>query len=128
LTKTRENCDLRITICGWRGLWRGVFPRVPTLGKPKRLSRHSFKLVSQRDYRPRPKGIVANFSGTGPMALDHEILTVKDICEILQINQSTVYKLVREGRIPAFRIGSDWRFQKEGIVRWMAEQTKGAPQ
>jgi excisionase family DNA binding protein len=62
------------------------------------------------------------------MALDHEILTVKDICEILQINQSTVYKLVREGRIPAFRIGSDWRFQKEGIVRWMAEQTKGAPQ
>jgi excisionase family DNA binding protein len=62
------------------------------------------------------------------MALDHEILTVKDICEILRVNQSTIYKLVREGRIPGFRIGSDWRFLKEGIVRWMAEQTKGAPQ
>ena len=62
------------------------------------------------------------------MAIGDEILTVKEVCKLLQVHQSTVYKLIKEGRIPAFRIGSDWRFQKEGIVRWMAEQTKGAPQ
>jgi len=55
------------------------------------------------------------------MASDHEVLTVKEVCELLQVHQSTVYKLIKEGRIPAFRIGSDWRFLKDRIVRWMAE-------
>ena len=63
-----------------------------------------------------------------PRALGHEILTVKEICELLQLHQATVYKLAKEGRIPAFRIGSDWRFRKEEIARWMAEQIKGAAQ
>ena len=62
------------------------------------------------------------------MAIDHEILTVKEISELLKVHQGTVYKMVREGRIPAFKIGSDWRFQKDQVVRWMAEQTIGAAQ
>ena len=62
------------------------------------------------------------------MALDHEILTVKEVGEILRVHPSTLYRLVREGRIPAFRVGTDWRFRKEGIERWMIEQTRGDPQ
>jgi excisionase family DNA binding protein len=46
--------------------------------------------------------------------------------EILQVNPSTVYKLVKEGRIPAFRIGTEWRFRKKEIVRWILEQTRAA--
>jgi excisionase family DNA binding protein len=57
------------------------------------------------------------------MASDHEVLTVKEVCELLQVHQSTVYKLIKEGRIPAFRIGSDWRFLKDRIVRWMEEHS-----
>jgi excisionase family DNA binding protein len=60
-----------------------------------------------------------------PKALGHEILTLKDVCELLQVHQSTVYKLIKEGRIPAFKIGTDWRFLRDRIVRWMVEQTKG---
>jgi hypothetical protein len=34
-----------------------------------------------------------------------------------------------QGRqIPAFKIGSDWRFQKDQVVHWIAEQTIGAAQ
>ena len=62
------------------------------------------------------------------MALDREILTVKEVGEALRVHPSTLYRLVREGRIPAFRVGSEWRFRKEGIVRWMIEQTRGDPQ
>jgi excisionase family DNA binding protein len=62
------------------------------------------------------------------MALDDEILTVKEVCGILQIDKTTLYKLVKKGRIPAFKIGSEWRFRTDEVVRWMAEQTKGAPQ
>ena len=63
-----------------------------------------------------------------PKALGHEILTVKDVCELLKVNQGTLYKLIKEGRIPAFKIGSEWRFQKDQIVHWIAEQTIGAAQ
>ncbi len=57
------------------------------------------------------------------MARDYEILTVKEVCDLLRIHPSTVYKLTREGRIPSFRVGSDWRFRKDVIGRWLAEQT-----
>jgi excisionase family DNA binding protein len=59
--------------------------------------------------------------------MDHEILTVKEVCGILQIDKSTVYKLIKEGRLPAFRIGTDWRVQKAGTMPWLAEQTNGTP-
>jgi excisionase family DNA binding protein len=59
---------------------------------------------------------------------DHEILTIKEVSELLKIHQATVYKMIRESRIPAFKIGSDWRFQKDQVVHWIAEQTIGAAQ
>jgi excisionase family DNA binding protein len=62
------------------------------------------------------------------MTIDHEILTVKELSDLLKIHQSTVYRLTKEGRIPAFRIGSEWRFRKDQIVHWIAEQTIAAAQ
>ena len=63
-----------------------------------------------------------------PMEIDHEILTIKEICDLLQVHQSTIYKMVRQGKIPCFRVGSDWRFRKDLIERWMAEKSMAAPQ
>jgi excisionase family DNA binding protein len=62
------------------------------------------------------------------VAIDREALTVTEVCEVLRVHQSTVDKLIKEGRLPAFRIGTDWPIRKAVIVRWLAEQTKGAPQ
>jgi excisionase family DNA binding protein len=62
------------------------------------------------------------------MALDQEILTVKEISELLKIHHSTVYRMIRESRIPAFKVGSDWRFRTDEIEHWMIEQTKSGPQ
>ena len=59
---------------------------------------------------------------------DDDILTVKEICDLLQVHPSTVYKLIREGRIPSFRIGSEWRFRKDVIRRWMAEKSLNSSQ
>jgi excisionase family DNA binding protein len=55
------------------------------------------------------------------MADDRDILTVREICELLQVHPSTIYKLIRQGKIPSFRIGRDWRFRKDVIMRWMAQ-------
>jgi excisionase family DNA binding protein len=61
------------------------------------------------------------------MATEHEIMTVKEVCELLQVDRTTIYRLIRQGRIQ-FPNRLDWRFRKDGIVRWMVEQTKGGPQ
>jgi excisionase family DNA binding protein len=62
------------------------------------------------------------------IASEPEILTVKEVCELLRVTQGTVYKLVKQGRIPAFKIGTDWRFRTDEIAHWLAEQSKGTPQ
>jgi excisionase family DNA binding protein len=62
------------------------------------------------------------------MAIEPEILTVKEVSELLKLHESTVYKMIREGRIPVFMIGAEWRFLKDQIVHWMAEQTIRAVQ
>ena len=55
-----------------------------------------------------------------------EVLTMEEICDLLQVHKSTVYKLVRRGSIPGFRVGSDWRFRRDVIERWLSEKSVGA--
>ena len=57
------------------------------------------------------------------MAANDEVLTVKEVCDLLQVHPSTLHKLVRQGSIPSFRVGIDWRFRKDVIERWTIEQS-----
>jgi excisionase family DNA binding protein len=47
-----------------------------------------------------------------------EVMTVKDLSDYLQCNQSTIYRLLKRGELPAFKVGSDWRFMTEEIRTW----------
>ncbi len=55
---------------------------------------------------------------------ESRILTVRELAGYLRVHQSTVYRLLRERKLPAFRVGTDWRFSRETIERWMREQQK----
>ena len=57
------------------------------------------------------------------MSKDKEILTAKEVAEYLNIHPLTVHRYAREGRIPAFKIGTDWRFHKKYIERWIREKS-----
>ncbi len=46
------------------------------------------------------------------------VLTLREVSRYLHVHPSTIYKLLRNGRLPAFKIGSDWRFNVEAIDRW----------
>lgn len=54
-------------------------------------------------------------------------LTIEELAACLKIPKSTMYKLVREGRIPSQKIGRHWRFGKEAIDRWLEEPRPGSP-
>jgi excisionase family DNA binding protein len=51
------------------------------------------------------------------------ILTVKEVSEIFRIHPSTLYRLLKQGEIPSFRTGGEWRFRNDQIERWIAERT-----
>ncbi len=55
-----------------------------------------------------------------------EIMTAKDVAEYLNLHPLTVHRYAREGKIPAFKIGTDWRFHKKYIERWIKEKLTGA--
>jgi len=50
-----------------------------------------------------------------------EIMTLEDTAKYLKIGKSTLYKMAREGKIPAMKIANQWRFRKEDIDKWLQE-------
>jgi excisionase family DNA binding protein len=52
------------------------------------------------------------------------VLTVREVAEYLRVHQTTIYRLLKEQKLPAFRVGSDWRFNREMIDRWMIQEQK----
>jgi PTS system nitrogen regulatory IIA component len=51
--------------------------------------------------------------------MEERLLTIDDVAEFLQVNPMTIYAWVRDGKIPAFKIGKVWRFKKEEIEKWL---------
>lgn len=48
------------------------------------------------------------------------IMTLKELAEYLKIPESTLYKIAREGGIPAQKIGKHWRFNRVAIEAWIS--------
>ena len=47
------------------------------------------------------------------------LLTTTQVARYLKIDKFTVYRLVTQKKIPAFKVGSQWRFKKEMIDAWL---------
>jgi excisionase family DNA binding protein len=50
------------------------------------------------------------------------VMTLEEVAEFLRVHPSTVYRLLKKRKIPAFKMGADWRFNLESIERWIAER------
>jgi excisionase family DNA binding protein len=60
------------------------------------------------------------------MIKSKKVMTIKEVADYLGVHASTVYKYAQQGTIPAFKIGSDWRFSQKHIDNWIdKEMTKG---
>jgi excisionase family DNA binding protein len=54
--------------------------------------------------------------------IDETFLTTEEVLEYLQVNLRTVYRLIKAGKIPAVRVGRQWRFRKGDIDAWLDNQ------
>ena len=49
------------------------------------------------------------------------VLTIEELSAYLKVPKSTLYKLVREGKVPCQKVGRHWRFHKSAIDIWLKE-------
>lgn len=48
-------------------------------------------------------------------------LSVKDVAELLNVSEKTIYRMIQSETIPCFRIGGQWRFDKREIMSWLED-------
>lgn len=58
----------------------------------------------------------------------NEIITINELCEILDIGRTTAYFLLREKKIKAFKIGRDWRIPLKSVKEYIFNESSLRPQ
>jgi excisionase family DNA binding protein len=58
------------------------------------------------------------------MIIEDKVMTLREVSEYLKVHPSTIYRQLKRGLIPAFKVGSDWRFNIESIDRWRLGQDR----
>jgi len=48
-----------------------------------------------------------------------EIMTIKEVAVFLKIKEKTAYRLVADGKIPGFKVGGSWRFDRQDLENWI---------
>ncbi len=56
-----------------------------------------------------------------------DLLTTRQLMDLLQLDRTTIYRMVNDGRLPALRVGGQWRFSRQAIQA-LLEQSPGAPE
>src|SRR4029077_13679633 len=82
-----------------------------------RCSRSSSRRLPARAPRARRKRVQDT-----DFMIDETFLTTEEVLEYLQVNLRTVYRLIKAGKIPAVRVGRQWRFRKRDIDAWLDSQ------
>jgi len=59
------------------------------------------------------------------MRSEAKVITIGELAEYLRVCRSTLYRLLKKGQLPGFRIGSDWRFNVEAIDQWRMQLGAG---
>lgn len=70
-----------------------------------------------------------NPSGTKNMP--EQLLTLEQVAKYLNVDKFTVYRLLADKELPAFKVGNQWRFKRKLIENWLAKNSnakrKAAP-
>lgn len=58
--------------------------------------------------------------------MTENILTIREVADLLKINEKTVYKLAADSKIPGFKVGGSWRFDRATIAKWIEKGSLAA--
>ncbi len=49
------------------------------------------------------------------------MMTVREVADYLRMHEMTIYRMARQGEIPAYKVGNRWRFNKNRLQEWLGE-------
>jgi len=55
--------------------------------------------------------------------MQENLLTTEQLARYLKVDKFTIYRLVARKKIPAFRVGNQWRFKKKMIEAWLMKNS-----
>lgn len=55
--------------------------------------------------------------------MQEKLLTAVQVAQYLKIDKFTVYRLVSQKKIPAFKVGNQWRFKRTLINEWLLKNS-----
>ena len=55
--------------------------------------------------------------------MQEKLLSTVQIASYLGVDKFTVYRLVTQGKLPAFKVGNQWRFRKRAVDMWLEQQS-----
>ena len=58
--------------------------------------------------------------------MPEQLLTLEQVAEYLNVDRFTVYRLLAQKQLPAFKVGSQWRFKREMIEAWLQKNANDA--
>jgi excisionase family DNA binding protein len=54
------------------------------------------------------------------MGKDKTVLTIGEVAEILRVHPTTIYRLLKRGDFPGFKVGGNWRISTTALNQWIA--------
>jgi excisionase family DNA binding protein len=55
--------------------------------------------------------------------MSEDVLTIREVADLLKINEKTVYKLAAAAKIPGVKVGGSWRFERTTLSAWLKTKT-----
>ncbi len=53
-----------------------------------------------------------------------DVLTVDEVAKLLKLSKITIYRLIKTGEIPAYKVGASWRINKEDLEAYIESKKK----
>ncbi len=131
----RSGAKQEVLLIGWLSCQKDVIPECSPKGVARFVSTDSVGFVA--NFNRGSKFIDSRFRGNDrnlkPIFLrwaflfpntmsEKTYLSVEEVAKKFGINPTTVYRLAQRGALPAFKIGSQWRFSPDMLDIWISDQ------
>ena len=59
----------------------------------------------------------------GTKNMPEKLLTLEQVAEYLSVDKFTVYRLLADKELPAFKVGNQWRFKRRLLENWLLKHS-----
>lgn len=57
--------------------------------------------------------------------IPHDLLTAREVADVMRVSTMTVYRLIKAGEMPAIRVGKHLRIRERDVARYLDDRVVG---